>query len=137
MNKQKGFTLIELMVAVLVIGTLTAIAIPTYQSYTRRTACEDAKATLMGAANLLERFRAQNNTYTGATLGSYAQSPVDGKKQFTISIDTSSTATTFGLTATPTGLLTGKGTLTLASTGARGATGTFNTISAWQSCQGI
>lgn len=137
MKKQNGFTLIELMIAVLVLGVLAAIAIPSYQGYVRRTACEDAKATLMGAANLLERFRAQNNTYTGAALGSYVQAPVDGKKQFTISIDSSSTATTFGLTATPTGLLSGKGTLTLASTGARGATGSFSTINAWQSCQGI
>lgn len=136
MRKQTGFTLIELMIVVIVIGILAAIAIPSYQSYVRRTYCEDAKATLIGAGNMMERYRAQENSYTGADLGAYSQSPVDGNAQFTIAIS-ASTATTYTLTATPTGSLAGSGTLTLNSVGVRGATGNFQTIDAWGSCQGI
>lgn len=137
MRAEKGFTLIELMITVIVIGILAAIAIPAYQNYVRRSACEDAKGVMVGAANVMERFRAQNNTYTGAALGAYAASPIDGsKKQMGIQIS-ASTATTYTLTGTPRndGLLNGKGTLTLTSAGAKGGTGAL--ANAWGSCSGI
>lgn len=129
--KETGFTLIELMMVILIIGILSAIAIPNYQGYLRRTTCEDAKATLIGAANVLERFRAQNNTYVNPPLAAsgYTQSPVDGAAQFTIAVNPAATTTTsYLLTATPTatGRLAGRGTLTLTSAGVRAATGDLN-----------
>lgn len=131
-RRQTGFTLVELIVVVAVIGILTAIALPSYQRYVRKSHCEDAKATLVGAANLMERYRAQNNSYTAAALGSYAKSPVDGNTaQFNIAIS-ASTATSYTLTATPVGMLAGKGTLSILSTGKRDATGTLN----WN-CSGL
>ncbi|MCY1278731.1 hypothetical protein D9M69_540320 [compost metagenome] len=130
----RGFTLIELMIVVAVIAILAGIAYPSYQGYVRRTACEDAKGVLMGAANLMERFRAQNNTYAGAALDPYDQSPVDGAQQFTIAI-TASNATSYTLTATPTALLEDRGTFTLTSAGVRGGTGDL--ANAWNSCRGI
>jgi len=121
----KGFSLIEMLVAMAIIAVLAAIALPNYQTYLTRTACEDAKGVLAGAASSLERYRAQNNTYAGADLAAlgYAQSPVDGNAQFNIAANPL-TATTYTLTATPVaaGRLTGRGTLTLTSTGVRGAT---------------
>ncbi len=136
MNEQqiRGFTLIELMIVVAVIGILSAIALPSYQGYVRRTACEDAKGVLVGAGNFMERFRTQNSsTYTGAVLGSYAKSPVDGAAIFNIAVAIP-TATTYTLTATPVagGVMAGTGTLTLAHTGAKGGTGAL--ANGWNNC---
>lgn len=139
-RKHSGFTLIEMMIVIALIGILAAIAIPSYQGYLRKAACEDAKATMVGAANLMERFRAQNNTYataTQATLGAYAQSPVDGNSKQTDIAIINPTATGYSLTATPiaTGRLNGLGTLTLSSAGVRGGTGAL--ANAWGTCSGI
>lgn len=135
-EKNSGFTLIELMIVMALIGTLIAIALPNYNSYLRRTACEDAKGVVTGAANLLERYRAQNGNYTGAVLGTYAQSPVDGAAIFNIAATTLN-ATTYTLTATPVanGRLAGTGTLTLTSTGVKAGTGQL--ANAWGRCTGL
>lgn len=142
----RGFSLIELMIAIAIIAVLAAIALPNYQGYLTRTACEDAKGVLAGAANSLERYRAQNNTYIGANLANlgYAQSPVDGNAQFNL-VANPLTATAYTLTATPVvgGRLAGRGTLTLTSTGIRGATNGATapgllTADVWNSnCRGL
>jgi type IV pilus assembly protein PilE len=154
-NKQHGFTLIEVMIVCALIAVLAAIAIPNYQGYMIRAACEDAKATLAGAASAMERFRAQNNRYLLAaeTLAQantrlagfgYSQSPVDGAAQFDIRL-TAVTATAYTLEATPqaTSRLANRGTITLDSVGVRNATnGTVNpgflAADVWNSsCRGL
>jgi len=145
---QQGFTLIEMMIVLVIIAILASIAVPNYQGYLRRSACEDAKGTLIGAANVMERFRAQNNTYptvanSAAALGAYAASPVDGETKQTDIVITASNANSYTLRATPraTGRLNGLGTLTITSAGVRGGTGQlFNAAAVpptWANCGGL
>ena len=61
--RQKGFSLIELMLAVAIIGILSAIAIPNYQDYITRSKRAEGMALLQEMAARQERFYAQNNRY--------------------------------------------------------------------------
>jgi len=64
--KNKGFTLIELMVAVVVVGILAAIALPSYMQHVRRARITEATAELSTARVKLEQYYQDNKNY-GAT----------------------------------------------------------------------
>lgn len=64
--KQRGFTLIELMVAVAIFAVVSAIAIPLYTQYSERGYRTELTADLMNCAQALERFNAVNFTYVGS-----------------------------------------------------------------------
>ena len=64
MKRSTGFTLIELMIVVIIIGVLLGISIPAYRDYVVRSHRADAQAALLDIAARQERFVAQNNTYT-------------------------------------------------------------------------
>lgn len=66
MQKQKGFTLIELMITVAVIAILASIAIPSYREQVRKTNEAQLRETLMRAAELLERKVAEKTQYEPA-----------------------------------------------------------------------
>lgn len=62
-HKNSGFTLIELMITVVVIGILAAIAIPNYSDYVRRSALSEAFATMSDLRIRLEQFYQSNRNY--------------------------------------------------------------------------
>ncbi|MBI5331415.1 MAG: type IV pilin protein [Betaproteobacteria bacterium] len=60
---RNGFTLIELLITIAIIGILSAVAIPSYQSYLARGYRADARAVLLEAASWVERQYLANNCY--------------------------------------------------------------------------
>lgn len=68
MNKNKGFTLIELMIVVAIIAILAAIAYPSYTQYKIRTNRADVQSEMMRIAQRLQSYYVIHHNYTSATL---------------------------------------------------------------------
>lgn len=97
MKKNKGFTLVELMITVLIVGIISSFAIPNYRDYVIRAEISEALAGLSSTKLKMEQFFQDNRTYEGACdSGSPAHPP--SMKNFTISCD--NTASSYTLTAT-------------------------------------
>lgn len=125
--KSSGFTLIELMIAVAIIGILASIAIPSYQAHVDRTRRADAQATLTAAANAMERYKTGGGqgSYLSASFGSAstdvfpAEAPLEGNaKYYKLSL-LNLAANTYTILAEPKGAMVGDGRLTITHTGRR------------------
>lgn len=91
-----GFTLIELVIAMVIAAMLAAIAIPAYSSYVRKARRTDAKTALLNLASLEERLFSTTNNYsaTATDLG-YAAWPASvGGGYYTVAAPTVTAATT-------------------------------------------
>ena len=96
----RGFTLIELMVVVAVIGILAAIAYPSYQEHLRNSRRAQAMADLSELAVTMERYHSVNNTYANAVLA-FEASPRSGTAAYSLALDGEATASAFKVTAKP------------------------------------
>jgi type IV pilus assembly protein PilE len=135
MRHIKGFTLIEILITIAIIGILLTVAYPSYLRYITKTHRTDGQVALMDLASRMERYYIDNNhTYVGASFATLKISSTSSRGFYTLTISQLSD-TTYLLTATPTGsqLTNDKlcGSLTIDQSGQKGQTGTGTQKDCW------
>ncbi|MBF0283243.1 MAG: type IV pilin protein [Magnetococcales bacterium] len=124
----EGFSLIELLIAMAIIGVLAAIAVPQYQDSARKTRRADAHAALLQVASRMERYYYANNSYANATLGSGGvyNSSTSEKGYYNLTLNGTSAAFTVTASVNATGAQASDastcGNLTLNSDGGKAPT---------------
>jgi type IV pilus assembly protein PilE len=103
-NRCSGFTLIELMVTVAIIGILAAIALPSYSAYVTRGKIPEATSNLAMKRVQMEQYFQDNKTYANAPA---CVADATSSRFFTFSCTAAATATAFTLQAVGVGTMTG------------------------------
>ena len=128
MKKNKaGFTLVELMIVIAIVGILAGVGYPAYTSAVNKANRADAIDSLLSLSGRMEEYYMNNDSYVGATINTAGTGTVGSNQTsddlYTLSI-TAATAFAYSLTATPKSTDAECTTLTYDSLGNKGATGT-------------
>jgi type IV pilus assembly protein PilE len=100
----KGFSLVELMIALAIIGVISSIAYPSYQGYIQDTYHGQAQADVKSCGLALERFYANGFTYQSGEAECTLWSPASGalaSRQYTLAVTPIPLGQTYTITATP------------------------------------
>lgn len=97
-RRQAGFSLIELMIVVAVLGILASIAWPSYVEHVRTSRRAEAKSALQAAAQCMERFNTSNQTFVGGP----ARCPLPNSDFYNLNYQNVA-RNAFSITAQPTG----------------------------------
>ena len=142
--KQRGFTLIELVVTVAIIGILSAIAYPAYTQYTARAKRSSAESYMQTVASKQEQSMLNARSYFAATNHTQLSTanvpvPSDVGTNYAITVAAVNTAgvpATFTITAVPQGSQASNdakcGTLTLNNAGTKTVSGTASVAECWK-----
>ena len=95
---QKGYTLIELMIVVTIIGILASIVVPSYTDYVKRGKAAEATSTLADLKSRMEQCFQDRKDYSHATCAAICATPA-GSEYFSYSCTPASTSTTYTLAA--------------------------------------
>lgn len=115
----KGFTLIELMIVVIVIGILAAIAYPSYTGYQERGKRLEAQTELLDIAQQLSAYKVAHGSYDNAASASFvtAKIPSTGAENYNVVLTVSVDKHSWTLEATPANSMANTGAITLNSSG--------------------
>lgn len=138
---EKGFTLIEVMIVVVILGLLGAIAVPSYLDNVRKGRRNDAKAKLTENVQFMEAFLSINERYDLDKGGAAVALPIlvspagatGGNVDYNISFDMPTTSTTYRIRAVPVNKMAADacGTFTINNAGARTVSGTLSMADCW------
>ncbi len=134
-KKQKGFTLIEVMIAVAIVAILSSIALPAYQEQVRTSKRTEAQNLLLGTATKQQRFHSDNMQFTNDLTNLGYGSPLKTDSgAYTVTATTSADNSSFTLTATATTnqAKDNCGNLTLTNTSAKGKAGSKTLAECWK-----
>ena len=129
-RKQRGFTLIELMIVVVIVAILASISYPSYREFVRRSARSEAKTALLENAQFMERNFTASNRYNEDSAGNeitseqlpVSRTPKEGNTKYNITLDEDAlNESSYVLVATPAAGSSAAddpcGTMTLSNTG--------------------
>ena len=129
MSMERGFTLIELMITIVILAIIVAFALPSYTAQAQKSRRSDGTAALSRATMVMESCRSDLATYSGCA-GRVAATSEESFYDLTVVVATGGVSYT--LTATPTGVQAKDArcaTITLSSQGTKGYTGTASDAS--------
>lgn len=120
MRQQRGFTLIELMIVVVILGIITTIAVTAFSGATQDSERSRIIAELNSLNDAMARYYQGNYAYTGATVATLRGTSIQASKAYTVTVSIP-TAQTYFLIATPvaTGTMKGTGVYSVNQTGQR------------------
>jgi len=123
MIKQKGFTLIELMVVVVIAAILVMVALPSYREYVKRGNRRAAQAAMMDIVNKEQQFFVADRSYVAdngtGVLCTSVPTDVQGNYTCAVAVATAGTVQNFTVTFTPTGTQAPDDTLTVNDQGVK------------------